>query len=866
MSCPVDCGDWEDPPENETGQCVPRRLKNSCDAPIAYLNDTAQTVTIPCPDGTVGEEVSFTVEVGAVNNPFSVAAANAAALAQAQAAAEALRAASPCLYPNAEQQCTESCPDGAIGDPITVTIPAGEFTAATLEEANALALAEACAQAAALRTAEPCLYPNEEQECTEECPEGLIGDPITVTVPAGTYFAETLAEANALALAAACAEAATLREATPCEEPEDEEVGSLWGMGWNFYRNLGTGDNSDKLMPAIVGESSPELVWVHVDGNETHTVGRKDNGTLWSWGGNYEGELGHGTRSIFPSVAYDEYFPRQIGSDTDWAGHACGDEWNIAFKEDGTVYTWGYNGFGQLGLNDTTRRLVPTQVPGITNCVAVAAGQYTAYVIKSDGTLWACGRGNVGQLGNGGSGLIDEFAQVGTETDWAAIDSNSSTTIAIKTNGAVYGCGSWNTAIVPNLAAMTLISSGPFESVSAGELFAVAKKSDGTLWSIGLNSSGQLGIGSLTNSNVFVQVGSQTNWVKAVCGDFHTVALNSDGEMWGWGADFFGMLGQASIANDRQSPVQIGPDSLWTNVFTGAGPEGFSFGLRSTTDAPPPPAGISGVALGGNVTIDGGYHIHRFDYDSTFTVVDGLGVNFEVLLVGGGGGGGGLGGGGAGQFSKAVGVTLANGDYPVVVGARGLGQGGGNDGQDGGSSSFNGTTVLGGGGGGSLNDDGSQVGRNGAAGGGGGVEINVAGAAGGTGSTEGNGGNGAHTGASFPNPGGTSGGGGGGSGTNGFNATSSATTGVGGAGGDGTTDSITGTGVVYAAGGGGGGSTSAGNGGSSDTGGKGGVGSSATEGTDGQTPGSGGGGGAGFASDPGNGARGVVIIRYLSPP
>lgn len=107
----------------------------------------------------MGETISVTVTAGTINNPFSVAAANAAALAQATAGAAASRIATPCLYPNEEQTCTETCPDGTLGDDVSVTISAGEFFATTQEEANALALASACALAADQRILNPCGEP-----------------------------------------------------------------------------------------------------------------------------------------------------------------------------------------------------------------------------------------------------------------------------------------------------------------------------------------------------------------------------------------------------------------------------------------------------------------------------------------------------------------------------------------------------------------------------------------------------------------------------------------------------------------------------------------------------------------------------------
>lgn len=124
------------------------------------------------------------------------------------------------VFHNAQQTCTNTCPDGAITAPISVTVPANEYSSGVSQEAaNAAALAAACAQAQALRDASPCIFQNSEVECCNNCPEGS-GDPICVTTPAGTFTSSvSLAEANAAALAAACAQAAALREATPCLDP-----------------------------------------------------------------------------------------------------------------------------------------------------------------------------------------------------------------------------------------------------------------------------------------------------------------------------------------------------------------------------------------------------------------------------------------------------------------------------------------------------------------------------------------------------------------------------------------------------------------------------------------------------------------------
>lgn len=127
---------------------------------------------------------------------------------------------------NTEQTCTNTCPDGTIGDPISVTVEAGSFvgTGETAEEAlaaaNAAALASACAQAAELRTHSLCqeVFYNTEQTCEDVCPDGTSGETISVTIEAGEFSSEEDQEtADALAMAEACAQAAALRADSPCE-------------------------------------------------------------------------------------------------------------------------------------------------------------------------------------------------------------------------------------------------------------------------------------------------------------------------------------------------------------------------------------------------------------------------------------------------------------------------------------------------------------------------------------------------------------------------------------------------------------------------------------------------------------------------
>jgi alpha-tubulin suppressor-like RCC1 family protein len=254
--------------------------------------------------------------------------------------------------------------------------------------------------------------------------------------------------------------------------------GTLWAIGgYNYQGQLGL--NADT--GTFVGKSSPIQVgaltdWLRIVSGGYHCLAVKTNGTLWSWGYN-NGTLGLGNTTNRSS-------PVQVGGDTTWSTISAGVYHSLAVKSNGTMWAWGENASnGRLGLGDTTDRLTPTQIGGLTTWSTVSAGRYYGIAVKTDGTMWAWGSNNNGQLGLGNTTDRSSPVQVGALTNWLSVAGGDNTLFGIKT--------------------------------------------DGTLWSSGHNNNGQLGDGTTTNRSSPIQVGALTTWSSVASKSTHVMAFAS---------------------------------------------------------------------------------------------------------------------------------------------------------------------------------------------------------------------------------------------------------------------------------------------------------------------------------------------------
>ena len=296
--------------------------------------------------------------------------------------------------------------------------------------------------------------------------------------------------------------------------------GTLWIWGWNERGTLGqNGSTSDRRsspvqIPGTWGKDADLLA-----GNQW-TAAIKTDGTLWMWGQNQMGELGQN------DVAHRSS-PVQVPGTT-WSKIDGAEEfgYNLALKTDGTLWSWGYSRTtrGLLGLGDTNRRSSPTQIPG-TTWSDIGAGIYSAGAVRTDGTLWVWGHNWAGCLGLNQAHDNTKYSSPKQipGTNWSKIRSGFYNMAAIKTDGTLWTWGSnsdgrdgTNSGQNTDRSSPVQVPGTTWSDVWCGGNGSGAIKTDGTIWSWGYNAYGMLGLNQAQPVKVSspIQIGTDTDWTK----------------------------------------------------------------------------------------------------------------------------------------------------------------------------------------------------------------------------------------------------------------------------------------------------------------------------------------------------------------
>lgn len=345
--------------------------------------------------------------------------------------------------------------------------------------------------------------------------------------------------------------------------PQADFDNAVNAVNGGTYNMLPAGSSALVIPPHTMGTTALGVVSTPYNGyaaiaeggfNRTTSMALKYDGSLWTWAGNV-GQWYDGTFKY--SIE-----PTQVG--TGYTAIAIGDSHTVALKADGSLWVWG-DIFGyQFSL-------VPKQIG--TGYTAIASGPGHSLALKADGSLWAWGMNDQGQFGDG---MIDILGvpvlspkQVGT--GFTAIAAGADLSLALKADGSLWTWGAATNGQLGNGAVTASFNIGNyscicnpvpkqigtgFTAIAARQNHSLALKADGSLWAWGYNKFGQVGDGTGTE---FVlspkQVG--TGFTAISAGGLHSTALKADGSLWAWGNNLYGQLGDGTTIN-RPIPKKIG--------------------------------------------------------------------------------------------------------------------------------------------------------------------------------------------------------------------------------------------------------------------------------------------------------------------
>jgi alpha-tubulin suppressor-like RCC1 family protein len=270
-----------------------------------------------------------------------------------------------------------------------------------------------------------------------------------------------------------------------------------------------------------------------------HSLAVREDGTVWAWGDNSYGQLGDGT------VGERRDTPAPVQGLTDVVAVAAGDYHSLAMKQDGSVWAWGSNSLGQLGDMTLDNQPVPVQTQGLQGVAAIYASVDLSLAVMQDGTVWTWGGDySVWSSPPTPPAPVPELSEV------VSLSVMSPQLLALRSDGTVWEwyLEPWYSPAWPRADLTDAV--GLTQSVSTTQLL----RADGTVWNTGVNLHGEQGFVTPEWWSIELQQLPGLTDVMALSSEAASVyALRADGTLWSWGQNHWGTIG------DGASPVHLEP-------------------------------------------------------------------------------------------------------------------------------------------------------------------------------------------------------------------------------------------------------------------------------------------------------------------
>ncbi len=294
-----------------------------------------------------------------------------------------------------------------------------------------------------------------------------------------------------------------------------DNTGNVWSWGRDNHGQLGNNSAFTDLSLPVAVANLTGITAIAAGGQ--HSLALDNTGKVWAWGyDNFYGQVGDDAALV------DQPMPVAVASITNITAIAAGSGHSLALDNTGNVWAWGYDAWGQLG-NDIlgTTQPMPVAVASITGITAIAAGGQHSLALKNDGTVWAWGYDQYGQLGDNasyGTASDSKYTPVPVAglTGIIAISAGSNFSLALDNTGKVWSWG-WDVvgelgndvALVHQPLPVAVASITGIIAISAGSNHSLALDNAGKLWAWGYDQRGQLGDdGALVNQHMPVMVSS----------------------------------------------------------------------------------------------------------------------------------------------------------------------------------------------------------------------------------------------------------------------------------------------------------------------------------------------------------------------